>query len=123
MRTNKPIHVKPSLYAFYFEILKVVAMQYGYNLVLHGSMNRDLDLIAIPWQKEIGNPDEMVDEFATVLGGFAIEMSHAQKNCFPHGRRSYIININRSGKHNDYEDAMYYLDISVTPTGTTKTLK
>ena len=123
MRTNKPIHVKPSLYAFYFESLKVIALKYGYNLVLHGSMNRDLDLIAIPWQEKLGDTDEMVNEFATVLGGIAIELSEEQINCFPHGRRSYIINLNRSGKHNNYEDAQYYLDISVTPAGTTKKLK
>ena len=123
MKNNKPIHVKPSLYAFFFESLKVIAMKYGYNLVLHGSMNRDLDLIAIPWQEEIGNTDEMVNEFATCLGGFAIEMTDAQINCFPHGRISYIININRGAEWNNHEDAMYYLDISVTPAGTTKKLK
>ena len=45
----KPIHAKPSLFAFYFEVIKEIGLKYGYNIVLHGSMNRDLDLIAIPW--------------------------------------------------------------------------
>ena len=50
---SKPTHVKPSFYAFIYEQIKEIAKDYGYNLVLHGSMNRDLDLIAIPW---IDNP-------------------------------------------------------------------
>lgn len=44
----KPIHAKPSLFSFYFEIIKEIGLKHGYNIVLHGSMNRDLDLIAIP---------------------------------------------------------------------------
>ena len=46
---SKPLHAKPNIYAYYFEALKAIAKEYGYNLVVHGSMNRDLDLIAIPW--------------------------------------------------------------------------
>ena len=45
----KPTHAKPSYYAIMFEPLKKIAIKYGYNLVLHGSLNRDMDLIAIPW--------------------------------------------------------------------------
>ena len=64
----KPIHVKPSFYSYCFEALKEIALNYHYNLVLHGSLNRDLDLIAIPWQDKVGNKEEMVDEFVTYLG-------------------------------------------------------
>src|SRR5688572_12345453 len=45
----KPTHAKPQLYAYYFLQLKEIAREFGYNLVVHGSMARDLDLIAIPW--------------------------------------------------------------------------
>lgn len=109
------MHAKPSLYAFYFEELKVIAMKYGYNLVLHGSMNRDLDLIAIPWQQELGNVEQMIEEFAEQIGGHVLPQHKEQINCFPHGRQSHVININRAGKWNNYEDAQYYIDISVTP--------
>lgn len=111
----KPIHAKPSLYAFYFEELKSIAVKYGYNLVLHGSMNRDLDLIAIPWQNELGNALEMINEFADCLGGEIMTQTHEQIHCFPHGRLSYVINLNRSGKWNNYQDAQYYIDISLLP--------
>lgn len=112
---SKPIHAKPSLYAYYFESLKGIALKYGYNLVLHGSLNRDLDLIAIPWQKEIGSCEEMIEEFCEHLGGMRMRMSKDQKYCFPHGRMSYVINLNRGERSNPYDDPQYYLDISVIP--------
>jgi len=66
---TKPIHVKPSLYAHYFITLKAIALEFGYNLVLHGSLNRDLDLIAIPWEPEVKSHDTMIGRFAHALGG------------------------------------------------------
>lgn len=112
----KPTHAKPSLYAYYFEQLKDIAYTYGYNLVLHGSLNRDLDLIAIPWQVNIGDQDEMINEFCTVLGGRQMIQSKEDRYCFPHGRMSYVINLNRGEyTHPDFHDPQYYLDISVIP--------
>ena len=110
---EKPIHVKPAMYAYFYEELKVIALKYGYNLVLHGSMNRDLDLIAIPWQPILKPHKEMIQEFAEYLGG-EIEW----ESCTPayHGRLWYVINIRRRDEHDNYkEDHQYYLDISVTP--------
>ena len=67
MKRNKPIHVKPSYYAIMFEPLKRISMNYGYNLVLHGSLNRDMDLIAIPWNEELGSVDDMLNEFCDLI--------------------------------------------------------
>lgn len=128
---EKPIHAKPSLYAFYFEVLKEIALKYGYNLVLHGSMNRDLDLIAIPWQEEIKPHIPMIEEMAQALGGHIFgekggntkELQDAFKKKF-HGRESFIININRGIKSKydgmvvsfeEHKDPQYYVDISVIP--------
>lgn len=127
MENKKPVHAKPSLYAFYFEMLKEIAMQYGYNLVLHGSMNRDLDLIAIPWQEKIGDKSEMLNRFAETLGGFILHESEETRNNFRdtyHGRECWIININRTIKakvqgmiteFEEYSDPQYYIDISILP--------
>jgi hypothetical protein len=46
---EKPIHVKPNFYSYCYESLKDIAKNHGYNLLIHGSMNRDLDLIAVAW--------------------------------------------------------------------------
>lgn len=90
-------------------------MDYGYNLVLHGSMARDLDLIAIPWVKELGNVDEMVEKFAEVLGGWVMPLTEERKKCFPHGRESRVVNINRDWIPETKTDKQYYIDISIIP--------
>lgn len=124
---EKPIHAKPSLYAYYFIYLKEIAKKYGYNLVLHGSLNRDMDLIAIPWEKEIGKHENMINEFVEYLGGeLVLQNLRLDENkkvvgdmydVTHHGRMWYIINLNRECKMiNDvWTDAQYYLDISVIP--------
>lgn len=118
MEDKKPIHVKPSFYAHCFEVLKMIAKDFGYNLVLHGSMNRDLDLIAIPWEEEIGDVNKMIRMFANVIGGVPIDLDDNDKVLItqykkPHGRIVYIINLNRGEFKGD--DPQYYLDISVMP--------
>lgn len=127
----KPIHAKPSLYAYYFETLKEISNEYGYNLVLHGSMNRDLDLIAIPWAEEVGDIDKLIDTLAEAIGGTLMMQDRSVDNTTGvrfkethHGRVIYVININRDFKTKfngiktiveDYADPQYYLDISVLP--------
>ena len=67
--SNKAIKAKPGLYTLFYERLKFIAKEYGYNLVVHGSMDRDIDLIAIPW---IDNPRKeilMIQDFHRYLTG------------------------------------------------------
>jgi hypothetical protein len=120
---SKPIHVKPSLYAYCYEAMKVIAKDHGYNLVLHGSMNRDLDLIAIPWVHNPKPESEMIKAFSDYLGGY-LETDVDKR--LPGGRNSYVINLNRGGYKRNSEgdivdpveftpDPEYYIDISVTP--------
>jgi len=132
MNEPKPIHAKPSLYAFYFDVIKEIGFRYGYNIVLHGSMNRDLDLIAIPWQVEVGDKDEMIDRIADTIGGLVMMQERTAEDLtgkrfvpIQHGRMTYIININRDfkmkhyglvAKIEEYADPQYYIDISVMPT-------
>lgn len=123
----KQIHAKPSLYAYYFESLKQIAQDFGYNLVVHGSMNRDLDLIAIPWTDDPRPEFEMIQEFSDYINGF--KSGHPVQFLYktlPGGRKSYVINLNRGGYRRNNsgdvldpieftEDPQYYIDISVTP--------
>lgn len=122
MTNSKPLHVKPSLYAHYFEILKPIAYEYGYNLVLHGSLNRDLDLIAIPWQEVLKPHEQMVAEMADAIGGYIMLQNGGINQATHHGRLWYVVNINRGeyvppfAREKPYEgDKQYYLDISVIP--------
>lgn len=118
----KPVHAKPQLYAYYFEGMKTIARDMGYNLVVHGSMARDLDLIAIPWVDDPKPEFEMVEAMKEYLGGRILSGAGHR---LPGGRTSYVINLNRGGyKRNEADeiaepleftpDPEYYIDISVT---------
>lgn len=124
----KPLAVKPNLYTYFMDAMKQIAWDHGYNLVLHGSMNRDLDLIAIPW---VDDPKPELD----LMNALHAHLNHREDlikeqflyNVLPGGRHSYVINLNRGGYRNyghgvsdneslGYEqDQQYYIDISVTP--------
>ena len=116
---NKPTHIRPGLYAMYFEYMKQIAKEYGYNLVIHGSMNRDLDLIAIPWIDKPRPEQAMIKEFQEYLTGVTLtdQNKDVPFTILPGNRHSYVIELNRGDKHGEwvrFEDEQYYLDISVT---------
>jgi hypothetical protein len=116
---NKPVQVKPGLYAIFYEHLKQIAEQYGYNLVVHGSMHRDMDLIAIPWSDTPRSEQEMIGEFEEYLTGKKTPLrpnGEIYYSTLPGGRHAYTIDLNRGDKHGEwvrFEDKEYYLDISV----------
>ena len=130
MKDSKPIHAKPSLYAYYFLGMKEIALQFGYNLVLHGSLARDMDLIAIPWTDSPKPELELIHELSNYITGHTAAEGH-EKNIYmmttqPGGRHCYVINVRRGGYKRDkkgniadpiqyFEDPQYYIDISVTP--------
>lgn len=122
---KKPIVLKPNLYTIYFQFLKEIAKDYGYNLVVHGSMNRDLDLIAIPWVNDPKPEREMINALTDWIGG---SLDESLIGVLPGGRISYVINLNRGGYKKSIEgliidpiefveDPQYYIDISTTPLG------
>lgn len=118
--SDKPMKAKPNLYAVYFEPLKAIALKYGYNLVIHGSMNQDMDLVALPWQEDLKPHYEMVAEMTSFMGGWVESQEFGGKfyslGVTHHGRMQYIINLNRGGKKTNYVDPQYYIDLSVMPT-------
>ena len=126
----KPLKAKPQFYALCFQQLQEIAFEKGYNLVLHGSLNRDMDLIAIPWVNETSSELELIYALHFYLCGknYFDEEDSQEVNekiakrqylhsYLPGGRSSWVINLNRTGIRNgqDYADAEFYLDISITP--------
>jgi hypothetical protein len=120
----KQTHVKPNLYAYYFIELKEIAKECGYNLVVHGSMARDLDLIAIPWVDDPKPEMDLINAFCDYINGRTCDFKEQYLySVLPGGRHSYVINLNRGGFRNyghgletEYlQDPEYYIDISVTP--------
>jgi hypothetical protein len=128
---KKPTHAKPQLYAYYFLDLKEIAREYGYNLVVHGSMARDMDLIAIPWANERKPELDMVNALYLHMTGYTAHKDH-WKTVFlyseqPGGRHNYVLQLNRGGYHRNEKDEIedplkfvvdpqYYIDLSVIQT-------
>lgn len=88
------------------------AKELGYALTLHGSLNRDLDIVAIPWSDDAVDPKTLADALLEVSGGFMIpleaEDEYHQIGCpgaKPHGRLTWAF----------YLGGNPYIDLSVMP--------
>lgn len=66
------------------------ANEYGYALTLHGSVSRDLDLLAVPWVETAKAPIDLVKALCEV---FDIQPNHGirEPEFFPHGRLGWSI--------------------------------
>lgn len=119
MVEENSIKAKPVFYAMCYEPLKAIAKDKGYNLLINGSLNRDMDLVAIPWVDEPASMVDCVIAFDKYLRGTHYEELCADRgymySVLPGGRHSYVINLNRGGHWNQFTDDQWYVDISFTP--------
>lgn len=118
-RPEKPLKAKPMFYSMCFDSLQSIARELGYNLLLHGSLDRDMDLVAVPWVDEPSSHRELLQALDMHLRGIKYHDDHYESgymfSMLPGGRYSYVINLDRGGPLNGYVDRQYYLDISITP--------
>ena len=86
-------------------VVKAVAKRLGYAIAWHGSLARDIDLIAVPWTDDAVEPNNLVKQIVEAVGG---KYTAGQKNpdVRPHGRLTYAINLH---------PWPVYLDLSVMP--------
>jgi len=77
------------------------ARELGYGLALHGSLLRDADMIAVPWNERAVSPEELAAAMVEVTGGY-LEPRVTEK---PHGRIARVIQL---GAHQ-------YIDLSIMP--------
>lgn len=121
---NKPIKARPQFYAACLFPMQEIAVKNGYNLIVHGSMNRDMDLVAIPWVDNPSDEKNLIRELDDYLKGVSYKEGMEERgymfSVLPGGRRSYVINLYRGGPWNQYTDEQYYIDISITPLLQTK---
>jgi hypothetical protein len=96
--------VRPIAYVCHVPRITAVAREHGYAIGIHGSLQRDLDLIAVPWSEVAVEPDALVLAICEVVGGFI--MPHQEEPTKkPHGRLAWTIQLG----------AGLYIDLSVTP--------
>lgn len=93
--------------------LRAAARRLGYALALHGSVKRDVDLVAFPWVEDAAAPDDLAEALLAAMP----RGSHLHKTAAgaidwslkPHGRRACTIHAPGEWYANTY------LDLSVAP--------
>lgn len=104
---EKPIpKAAPAFYASLLPILIPVAREHGYALAVHGSMLRDLDLIAVPWTAEASPAEDLAEGLREGVGGsWKPYDTNGSRSAKPHGRRVWSIHFGGG----------CYIDLSVMP--------
>lgn len=89
------------------DVLRTCARNQGYALAVHGSLLRDIDLLAAPWTPEAKSPRQLKDELAKLLRslnrGKGVSASRRATRK-PHGRAAYTIYFGGT-----------YIDLSIMP--------
>lgn len=100
--------------------LRFVGERYGYALCVHGSLKRDIDLVAVPWRDSAPDADSLIEALyaaTKAVIGLARFRQHDQRpELKPHGRKAWSIYLT------SFDDGPY-LDISVMPTQLTEKKK
>lgn len=93
---------KRAFYAIILPDMRAAARRVGWALAVHGSEERDLDLVAVPWVKGAVPAEELVRvvEIAAVGAG---RLGRREVVSKPYGRRGYVIHVGRTA----------YVDLSV----------
>lgn len=66
---SKPLpNLMPALYSHRLAEIQEIAKGSGYAIAVHGSMQRDLDLIAVPWTDEAVDAKRLVARFCSLMG-------------------------------------------------------
>jgi hypothetical protein len=102
--TAKPISARPAYYAHLYIGLVEVARKLGYALLIHGSMARDLDLVAVPWEEDCAEPQTLADAVLITSGGIIQTDGNGQEwsrysevnrnpTYRPHGRVCFVIQL------------------------------
>jgi len=93
MSDKLPSSLTPAIYAWQLNNIVLICRFAGYAIAVHGSMNNDFDLVAIPWVKRAVKPSTLVRRLCRELRLKIAEHSPSVK---PHGRLAYTLLQNGS---------------------------
>lgn len=96
--------------------LRAIAWDHGYALAVHGTVRRDIDLVAVPWIEHAASEGALMRALVAEVGRYTEarvrRVDEARDYCRlerPHGRVGYAVHLTW-----DF-GAGPYLDISVMP--------
>ncbi len=89
----------------------------GYAVAVHGSMARDLDLIAVPWTEEAVSAERLIMHLLAAVDGKLRNGARKKGDEWervpasepalkPHGRQTWVVHVGSDGM---------YLDVSIMP--------
>jgi len=85
--------------------IRGAAHKCGYAIAVHGSLLRDIDLLAAPWTKEAQAPTTLLKAILEGVKLFDVGYLQAKKPTKkPHGRLAWVIHVGGT-----------YIDLSVMP--------
>lgn len=84
---------------------RIVGKKCGYAVAHHGSLARDIDLVAIPWTDNAKPTEYLVNSIVAAVQGW-INPAHPNPVQKPHGRLAWSIHLLGYGT---------YIDLSVMP--------
>lgn len=87
-RTKPGPSYAPAYAAMYPELAKI-AKQHGWGLSILGSMQRDFDLVCIPWTESPHDPECVVDGFCDT---FALDKV-GEPDVTHHGRQRFTLSV------------------------------
>jgi hypothetical protein len=107
-------HRVMAAYEKHIETIRRVASENGYAIGVHGSLRRDIDLIAAPWTEGASDGATLAGAIAGAVGGIidmgsvpgrGTERDHREPERKPHGRLCWSIHLGGGP----------YIDLSVMP--------
>lgn len=107
---------RDELEALYWRALPEIrraAKEHGYAIGLHGSMRRDLDLIAVPWVEKYSTRDVLAEDIQMAACGF--KMSKYEWEQKPNGRMATAFPI-CSVNYKEFGEiplSLFHIDLSV----------
>jgi hypothetical protein len=93
-------------YGRIFTQARIIAWQYGFALLTHGSRTRDLDVLMVPWEDRAYDKivPAVINRIAQVTGTTV----KGEPSSKPHGRKAYTMFL---------PDGVRWVDLSVVPCG------
>lgn len=95
-------------------VIKDAAWLCGYLAAPHGTLKRDLDIVAVPWIECAATPQELAEAIAEAVGAPQTLSPPARK---PHGRLAWSIVLWNTPRTREQIRAGYvpWVDLSVMP--------
>lgn len=94
-------------------IARPVAAACGYAICVHGSLERDVDLLAVPWVDDAADATDLAKAIQAAVSAEIGDCYRSKPELKPHGRVAWIMYF--QGAVETTKGAYPFIDLSVMP--------